>query len=220
MRTRIALPALAALTLVGCPDATMNNRPLVVKSAAREPAMTALRSAPASDGRLEIQLEIAAGVALDRVPLRTAVLHFKNVSGQPLRIYLPTGEPFRASISTLSFAPAGAPPLFEPEPHPHGCVITEQDFPLIAPGASVSFTQRFTIDPVAPGVGNTTHRRPGFEPGKLVPVSWTYQNAITQWKGGAQTLDGPTRELFGGKTIPFLWTGKLSVRATWIAPPH
>lgn len=181
--------------------------------------MTAMRTDPAADGKLEIRLVIEAGAKLDRIPMRTATLHFKNVSKQPLRCYLPLGEVFRANISTLVFAPQGAPHVVVPEPHPHGYVVTERDFHLIAPGASVTFEQPFTIDPFLPGPGNRIERRPGFEPGKQVPVRWTYENSITRWKGGVMTFDGPTRELFGGKEIPFIWTGELTVRGTWTAPP-
>ena len=175
------------------------------------------RSEAVSDGRLEIQLEIQEGSVLDRVPMRTAVLRFKNASDKPLRLYLPQSEAFRANISSLILAPEGAPPLFVPEPRPHGYVVTEKDFPLLKPGEGRAFTQRFTIDPFARG--GRTERRAGFEPGKKVPVSWTYENAIRQWKGGQRTLDGPTGELFGGKEIPFIWTGKLTAKASWTAPP-
>jgi hypothetical protein len=46
-------------------------------------------------------------------------------------------------------------------------------------------------------------------------VSWTYENTITRWAGGAQTLDGPTQALFDGGTIPGIWTGKLTVQLRW-----
>ena len=46
-------------------------------------------------------------------------------------------------------------------------------------------------------------------------MSWTYHNDIVRWEGGYQTLDGPTKTLFEGKDIPYIWTGKLSVEASW-----
>lgn len=179
-------------------------------------AMTATCSAPASDGRLEIRLEIDRQVVMDRVPERTARLRFRNLTAEPLRIYMPP-EPFRATISTLFFTPREGRPLFEPEPRPHGVVIGEEDFPLLGPGQSREFTQTFTLDPFQPG-GPGTARRPGFEAGKSVEIRWIYKNRIRQWKGGAQTLDGPTKTLFGGGDIPHIWLGELTVTWTWTVP--
>ena len=171
-------------------------------------------SEPASDERLEIQIEIQPGATPDPVPMRTAVLHFRNRSSEPLRIYLPRGEMFRAGISSLLFSPEKAPLLLVPEPHPHGVVITEEDFPLLGPGESRAFTQSFTIDPVARG-GAGTARLEGFAAGSEIAVRWIYENQIDQWQGGAQTLDGPTRSLFGGEKIPHIWKGKLTAQMRW-----
>lgn len=175
------------------------------------------RSDTSTDDRLEIWLEIAPGTTPDRVPMRTAVLHFRNVGTGPVRFYLPNGEAFRAGISTLIFAPDTAPPLFVPEPQPHGYVVTEADFHLLEPGAATSFEQPFTIDPFPPGNQPPT-RLAGFESGYPVPVSWTYENSLTRWEGGRQTLDGVTQPLFGGEEIPHIWTGKLVVRMEWQIP--
>jgi hypothetical protein len=172
------------------------------------------RSSRVQDKGLEIFFEIRPDVRMDRVPMRTAVLHFHNVSQAPVRIYLPRSEEFRAGLSTLAFR-AGAGSFFVPEPRPHGIVIEEDDFPLIAPGEDKTFEQSFTLDPMQPGAGSRTARRPGFEDGKTVPVSWTYSNDIVRWAGGQQTLDGPTKTLFEGKDIPHIWTGKLSAEASW-----
>ena len=49
-------------------------------------------------------------------------------------------------------------------------------------------------------------------------VTWTYENDITRWEGGAQTLDGVTEPLFGGEEIPHIWTGELVVRTGWVVP--
>jgi hypothetical protein len=173
------------------------------------------RSNRAEDKGLEISCEIRPEVRTDRVPMRTAVLRFHNVSQAPVRFYLPRAEAFRAGLSTLLFQ-AGDHLFAEPDPQPHGIVIEEDDFPLLAPGEAKSFEQSFTLDPMQPGPGTRTARRPGFEDGKTVRVSWTYQNEIVRWAGGQLTLDGPTKTLFGGKDIPFIWTGKLTVEASWV----
>lgn len=150
--------------------------------------------------------------------MRTARLHFRNLSREPLRFYLPQAEAFRAMISDVILKPAHGTALWVPEPRPHGYVITEIDFPLLAPGESRTVTQKFTLDPMLPGRGTTTRRRPGFEAGKQVSVTWVYQNKVTRWQGGLQTLDGPTRTLFEGKPIPHIWTGKLSTKLVWTVP--
>lgn len=191
-------------------------------AATAAPADGVVRSEPARDERLQIQLELLPGVETDRVPMRTARLRFHNIGRDPVRIYLPVSEPFRFNISTISFYPRGEPtgkrPFTAPEPHPHGYVVTEKDFHLIDPGKELIFTQRFTIDPFARG-GSGTERRPGFEAGSKIDVRWTYENSITRWEGGVQTLDGPTKRLFEGKEIPWIWTGELSAKLTWTVPP-
>ena len=52
----------------------------------------------------------------------------------------------------------------------------------------------------------------------LFPLENDIKNMITPSKGGIQTLDGPTKNLFGGKDIPDLWRGKLEVKADWRVP--
>jgi len=42
-------------------------------------------------------------------------------------------------------------------------------------------------------------------------LTWVYKNSITKWKGGLNTLNGPTKELFNGETIPYIWTGRTEV---------
>ena len=176
---------------------------------------TVVRSNRATDKGLEIFFEIRPGVRMDRVPMREAVLHFRNVSTEPVRFYLPRGEAFRAGMSTLRFQ-SGDRRFLEPEPQPHGVVIEEADFPLLGPGEEKTFVQSFCLDPMQPGPGTETARRPGFEDGKTVEVSWTYANNIMRWQGGQLTLDGPTKTLFGGEDIPFIRTGALAVQAKWL----
>jgi len=152
---------------------------------------------------------------MDRVPMRTIELTFKNVSASPLRIFLPNAESFRANISTVVlFSDAGGA-LGIPEPHPHGYVISEADFFLLAPGEERVVNQPFTLDPMLPGPGTATRRRPGFESGTTVNVRWTYENAGDTWPGGANTMEGVTKPLFGGKPVPHIWTGKLLATGVW-----
>jgi hypothetical protein len=180
---------------------------------ASEAAAAAQSTSAAADG-LEISFEIRPGTRDERVPLREVVLRFRNVSTQPVRFYLPRGEAFRSGISALWFQ-AGEHRFVEPEPEPHGVVIEEEDFPLLDPGEERTFTQSFTLDPIPPGPSTRTQRRPGFEDGETVQVTWAYANDIVRWPAGQPTLDGPTQTLFGGGDIPFIWTGKLVVRADW-----
>lgn len=182
------------------------------------PPPSVATSAPATDSRLEIQLGIKPGVVMDRIPERTAVLRFTNRTKEPLRVYMPS-EVARANISTITMSPSGeGRPLFIPDVHPHGYQVGEKDFPLIAPGQTREFTQKFSLDPMKPGPGTATERLKGFEAGKTVRVDWTYRNTTRRWPGGIQTFGGPTQELFDGGDIPHIWTGKLSVHMTWTVP--
>lgn len=124
-----------------------------------------------------------------------AKLWFKNSGAQPRHVCLIRGDFFRGFQSKLSLPGQ----LRAPSP-PHGIVVTEKDFPEIAAGAEVSFSQSFAV-PKDTTVGEHL-------------VTWEYSNKIDQWKGGAQTLDGPTLSLFGGGKIPGIWLGKLSTEAT------
>jgi len=171
----------------------------------------------ASDDRLEISMRILPDVRMERVPTRTLELRFRNLTDGPLRIYLPRGEAFRANISTVVLSTEAGAFLSIPEPRPHGYVVGEEDFPLIEPGETLTATQSFTLDPFARG-GGATARRPGFEEGTAVSVRWTYRNSIRRWEGGAPTLDGRTKQLFGGEDIPHIWTGELAVRTRWTVP--
>lgn len=177
-----------------------------------------VRSITAREKGLEVWFEILPGVKLERIPMRTITLHFKNTTSDPIRIYLPQAEAFRANISSIVLT-GGADPLLIPEPRPHGYKVSEADFPLIAPHTEITFTQSFSLDPMTPGSGTSTARRKGFEAGTAVKVSWEYENKLVRWPSGAPTLDGPSAALFDGKDIPHLWTGKVSTSASWVAPP-
>ncbi len=78
-------------------------------------------------------------------------------------------EPFRANLCTL-FVMRSSGPGFFPPPRPHGHMPTEQDFPLIAPGATLDATQTIEVP----------------EAGDDVEVHWSYENRITSMAGGVQ----------------------------------
>lgn len=177
-----------------------------------------VRSVTATEKGLEVWFEIMPDVKLDRIPMRSITLHFKNTTKDPIRIYLPQSDAFRANISSIIMT-GGDAPLVIPTPRPHGYKVSEADFPLIAPGAEATFAQSFSLDPMMPGGGNNTARRKGFEAGTALKVSWEYENTVVRWPAGVQTLDGPTATLFEGKDIPYIWTGKVSTSTTWTAPP-
>jgi hypothetical protein len=220
MLRRLALASLLAV-VAGCPSQGGEGAPKgTTLPSTSDPRGTtpagAGRSSVAADKGLEIFFEVKREVHLDRIPMRTVTLHFRNAGKDPLRLYLPE-QAFRANISTLTFT-AGGHAFSEPEPRPHGYVVTEADFPLLTPGEEKTFDQSFTLDPMAPGAGTGTVRRQGFGDGASVRVSWTYENALTRWEGGRPTLDGPTRTVFGGQDIPYLWRGRLTVETTWTVP--
>ena len=154
-------------------------------------------------GGLSLRLELPAGPyhAGDRL---TARLHFRNDGPAPMRLYIVGGEAFRAQQSDFQLSAADGRVLDrQPDPHPHGYVVTEADFPEVAPGATKLVEQ--TLD-LSPGVLDG-------QAGAL-RLRWSYRNGVTVWKGGLQTLDGPTRNLFGGKPIPGIWSGQATVERT------
>ena len=126
-------------------------------------------------------------------------LHFKNVGNDEIRIYLIRSEAFRFGQSSLSLISIkdGKQITSQPPPRPHGIVIDEEDFHLIKANLESKFTQTLYL--------NKSEIRTW---GEFI-VRWKYSNKITRWPGGKMTLDGPTKELFGGKDIPFIWTGKI-----------
>lgn len=127
-------------------------------------------------------------------------MYFRNDSTAPLRIYLLRSEPFRYPQSTLTVRHPGSVPrpgASQPSPRPHGIVVREDDFHLIAPGAEQRFTQTVVLTKSETAKGGPHE------------IEWSYQNEVEQWKGGVKTMDGPTKELFGGKRIPHIWLGKI-----------
>lgn len=180
------------------------------------PANEAVVGAATEAKGLRITLRLTPEVRVDRIPLRVFALEFENVSAEPIRIYMPSSEPFRAGISSIFIVGSGAT-LSVPEPRPHGYVVTERDFPLLEPGRHLTFEQTFTLDPMTSG-STQTQRLAGFAPGTQAAIHWTYANTITVWRGNQQTLDGPTQVLFGGGAIPHIWTGQIDVSTQWTIP--
>lgn len=158
----------------------------------------------AAVGGLQIRLTGPTERPVPRHELQ-AGLGFRNVGTEPLRLYWLYSEPFRAMQSTLRLtAQPGARFLtVGPEPRPHGYIVTEKDFVLLAPGEEWQTTQDLWL--------------PEFvvvKPEETLVLGWTYENEITSWPGGIPTFDGPTRELFGGGPIPHIWTGELESTVT------
>ncbi len=230
------LVVVATCTATACStrDAQVTGHPLPTASAATPngtaaPAPPAQKAGPpstmeenrvfasAEQAGLRLTLTLAPDERVDRVPLRVLELEFTNTSAEPLRIYMPASEPFRAGISSVVIVGTDAV-IAVPEPRPHGYVVTEKDFPLLQPGQSLRFEQSFTLDPMSAGAGTQTKRRDGFASGTHATIHWTYKNTITRWQGGVPTFDGRTQQLFGGGDIPYIWTGKLELSAPWTIP--
>jgi hypothetical protein len=189
---RCAVVLAASVSSLGCMnDKAGSNSP---KASGSAPA--AKSKWTNAGGGLELALE-GPSAPLEPGAWVELTLHFRNASGEPLRVYL-LPEPFRANLCTL-FVMRSSGPGFFPPPRPHGHMPTEEDFPLIAPGATLDATQSFEVP------------RAGDE----VEVHWEYGNRVTSVAGGVQTLDGVTKPLFGGRPIPHLWTGKATVVATF-----
>lgn len=161
------------------------------------------RFSPVVDG---LQIQAVAPGPVSAGGELTLTLHFRNTGPELRRIYLVQSEPFRAMQSTLYLDRGdGGLPIMQPEPRPHGYVVTEADFHAIDPGATASFTQTLSVPAdLAPGAH---------------AVRWVYRNEIERWKGGVQTLDGPTRALFGGERIPGIWLGEMEHRLEVVVEP-
>lgn len=130
-------------------------------------------------------------------------LRFQNAGKTDLRLYFLRNPIFRYH-SQLTLLDGQGGLLSHPEPaRPHGLVVTEDEFSLLKPGESLSFSQSVGAD--APLLG-----------GQTVTVIWGYENRVRRWPGGAKTLDGVTQPLFGGKDIPFIWLGAIETKGSAI----
>lgn len=214
-----ALSIFLALGLSACSSAgDAPPPPPAIRPRSPDPLLaTSQRSEAVADARLEIQLEIRPGITMGRIPRRVALLRFRNVGAEPVRVYLPNAESFRADVSSLSFVPSAGQAVVVPGPQPGRYDVTEADFHLLAPGASRSFLQEFVIDTARSGAPGSIPL-PGFEPGRQVRVRWRYENRVRRWEAGRQTPDGVTKGLFGGADIPHIWTGDLSTDLSWTVP--
>lgn len=163
--------------------------------------------APASHTRwsqsnhgLEVGLELPEGLLLVGDTLYPK-LWFRNSSDSPIRIYLIRNAVFRSQQSDLFLRDkaSGKVVSAQPTPQPHGYEVTEEDFHLIAPKEERFFPQplKLTADNIK-------------QPGDMI-LEWRYSNKVEIWKGGAQTLDGPTKPLFNGEKIPHIWVGDMIV---------
>jgi hypothetical protein len=122
---------------------------------------------------------------------------FHNVSNEPLRIYFIENPIFNTFQSMLYVTYSdGNIELFSEEPHPNGISVEESDFHLIDVNKSKTFTQKIEFI------------EPRYQ-GKPIELQWVYKNKITKWEGGKDTLDGVSKQLFDGKEIPYIWTGKI-----------
>jgi hypothetical protein len=171
-------------------------------SSAEPPKDAAVRTD--ESGGLRISLEVPAVVAR-KPPAQgaqaiTATLHFENRSAKPIRILLVGPEPFRLFNSSLRVWRGNDVVSLQPEPHPHGYLISEKDFFVIAAGASKTFPQTLYV--------TDRFTSPG-----AYEIEWMYENKQRKFPGGANTLDGVTKPLFGGKDVEDLWVGSLSTRA-------
>ncbi len=135
-------------------------------------------------------------IRLDNNTLEANVT-FQNISDKPLRIYFIESPVFNSFQSMFHVGHAdGSIEFIVSDPHPHGISVDASDFHLIDANKSKTFTQKL----------DNIELRLKTKPAKLI---WVYVNDVTKWEGGRSTLDGPTKELFDGKEIPYIWTGEV-----------
>ena len=128
-------------------------------------------------------------------------LLFHNTSKNPIRIYFVLGDYFRSFQSYFYLKTHGKQGIFVTEDSPpHGYMVDEKDFHLIQPSKTIRFEDQIYIP---------KKDKKYFSNGST--LNWIYENDITKWEGGLTTLDGPTKELFNGKRIPYIWTGRLEL---------
>ena len=125
-------------------------------------------------------------------------LVFKNISKYPLRIYLVETEFFRSFQSYFYLLFNGQSKNISNISPPHGYIVTEEDFHLIDSNSEIVFKHTLSIDKIKIETDSNE-----------IYLNWVYENKISKWEGGITTLDGPTKKLFGGKEIPYIWKGKL-----------
>lgn len=125
-------------------------------------------------------------------------LIFKNISNYPIRIYLVKTEFFRSFQSYFYLLFNEKYKLITDISPPHGYIVTDNDFHMIDSKSELIFKQTLSID-------NSDIENQLSD----IQLIWFYENKISKWEGGIKTLDGPTKKLFGGKKIPYIWQGKI-----------
>jgi len=125
-------------------------------------------------------------------------LVFKNISKYPLRIYLVETEFFRSFQSYFYLLFNGKSKYISNISPPHGYIVTEADFHLVDPNSEIVFKHTLSIDETKIETDSNE-----------IYLNWVYENKISKWEGDITTLDGPTKKLFGGKEIPYIWKGKV-----------
>mgnify|MGYP000389145962 CR=1 FL=1 len=132
-------------------------------------------------------------------------LGFKNVSDKPIRIYL-LQTPFFREFQVNLYAKDKLGRFAWLHVWGSRChyTVTEKDFHLIGPSETVHFRHEVHF---MEGKGmqfiKTLKRKTLFK--------FQYENEVTFWEGGWNTLNGPTLKLFDGKRIPYIWEGKLDI---------
>jgi hypothetical protein len=190
-----ASSAVLVLAIASCGPSTSNPSELSNRGSSAHDAGDWSESV----GGLRIRLELPASVKLAGTEAVTATLHVRNESPRPIRILLVRPEVFRLFTSSLRVWRDDKVISLQPEPHPHGYLLAEEDFVVIAPHDTLAYKQTLYLTPEL--------AKPG-----TYEVEWMLENATRRWPGGAQTLDGVTKPLFGGTDVPDLWVGKLAVR--------
>ena len=125
-------------------------------------------------------------------------LVFKNVLNNPIQVYLINNEFFRSFQSYFYLLSNGQSKMLTDISPPHGYVVTESDFHIISSNSEKIFKQTLRID--EHGLENDINN---------FYLKWVYVNDISRWMGGVETLDGPTKRLFDGKDIPYIWLGEI-----------
>ena len=95
---------------------------------------------------LRIQLELPAAAPAG---VLQAKLSFRNDTARPMRLLLVRPEVFRLFNSTLRVWEGGKVASLQPDPHPHGHLLDENDFLLLAAGETRTVPQSLGLDRLA-----------------------------------------------------------------------
>lgn len=126
-----------------------------------------------------------------------AEVTFTNSSDSPLYVYFIDSPIFNSFQSRFYLLHQNGKKSFVlQEPHPHGYSVNISDFHLIDANDSKTFLQKIEYFDL-------------IERSKPLILEWVYENKITKWEGEKETIDGKTKTLFDGETIPGIWVGKI-----------